>query len=107
MGRNLDSPADELREWIRDANLPQGAPTPPARWAGESGDSLDARRDAVRSGLEKSLQSYEDHFAEIEKTQDPFLTTLAWELRDPIRAAHNSILESLNKVGEGAGESLE
>ena len=107
LGRNLDSPADELREWIRDANLPQGAPTPPARWAGESGDSLDARRDAVRSGLEKSLQSYDDHFSEIEKTQDPFLTTLAWELRDPIRAAHNSILESLTKVGEGAGESLE
>lgn len=107
LGRNLDSPADELRDWIRDAKLPAGAPNPPSKWAGEPGDTLDGRREAVRIGLEKSLQSYEDHFAEIEKTQDAFLTTLAWELRDPIRAAHNSILETLNKVGDGAGESLE
>lgn len=107
LGRNLDSPADELRDWIREARLPEGAPTPPPHWAGAVSDSLDARRDAIRLSLEKSLGSYEEHFADIEKTQDPFMTTLAWELRDPIRSSHNSILESLNKVGEADGESLE
>lgn len=106
LGRNLDSPADELRDWIREGRLPEGAPTPPATWAGSASETLDARRDAIRSGLDKSLQNFQTHFAEVEKSQDPFLTTLAWELRDPIEAAHNVIAHSLGTVGDGAEESL-
>ena len=106
LGRNLNSPADELREWVRSAKLPQGAPEPPATWAGSASDSIDGRRDAVKNGLERSLQKYREHFEEIEKSQDPFLTTLAWEIRDQIDSAHNVIVQSLGTVGDGVEEAL-
>jgi hypothetical protein len=106
LGRNLNSPADELREWVRTGSVPQGAPQPPETWAGSSTDSIDSRRDAVRNGLERSLQKYGDHFAEVERSQDPFLTTLAWEIRTQIDAAHNVIGQSLGTMGDGVEEAL-
>ena len=105
LGRFLDAPGDELGDWIREARLSDDAPVPEVRWAGSKEDTLEARRDAVRRGVEKSLDSYEQHFREIEKSQDPFQVTLAWELREPIRRAHEAIQQSIGKVTE-TGDSL-
>ncbi len=102
LGRDLAGPDDELANWIRNAVLLQDAPVPPPNWAGTAQDTLDTRRERVRDGLDKSLNSYEQHFHEVEKSQDPFLTTLAWELREPIRRAHESILQSITKVTDSA-----
>jgi len=106
LGRFLDAPGDELGDWIREARLPERAPKPDVKWAGSKEDTLEARRDAVRRGVEKSLDSYEQHFRETEKSQDPFQVTLAWELREPIRRAHEAIQQSIGKVSE-TGDSLQ
>jgi len=107
LGRGLGgSQGDALAEWIRSGTVAPSAPQPPEALAGSSGDTPEARQERIRAAVTRSLEDYEAYFKRQEDQGDPHVTPLGWELRFPIRQAHERILGALNKVSQGDGGAL-
>jgi hypothetical protein len=81
-----------LADWIEDATLPPGSPTPDSGVAGAADGAAESRRQAIRAALEASRADYESVFKEAERENNPFATPLSWELRDQILAALDSLM---------------
>ncbi len=81
-----------LDDWIEDATLPSGSPTPDPRVAGPADGPSDGRRQAIQVALEASRADYESVFKQTERANNPFATPLSWELRSQILAALDSLM---------------
>lgn len=98
-----DADDDPLTQWVKHGVSPSGAPNPDARRAGTSAASLDERKAAIVTTLDKSLDTFEKHFVSIEETGDPFKTDIAWEIRDLIRSAHRELRRRVAEIVDEDG----
>lgn len=93
-----------LNDWIKNGVVAGiGAPTPESKIAGSATDSLDARREAVVSVLEKTLDKYATEFAELEDKPNPYTAPPIWELRDYILPALSSLITAAQSVRDDEG----
>ncbi len=93
-----------IEEWIKKGVVTgTGAPTPDVKLAGPTSGTIDERREAVVSTLEKTLTKYKDEFAEIEERPNPYATPPIWEIRDYLIPALDSLIAAAHSVRDDEG----
>ena len=92
-----------LDDWIEDATLAPGAPTPDPGVAATADGPAEGRREAIRGALLGARAAYEDLFDQTTRDNHPFAVPLSWELRDQILAALDSLMAAtIASIDKGA-----
>lgn len=93
-----------MEDWIKKGTVAgKGAPTPDVKIAGSPSGTIDERREAVVSTLEKTLTKYKDEFAEVEDRPNPYTTPPVWELRHYLIPALDSLIAAALAVRDDEG----
>jgi hypothetical protein len=93
-----------LADWIEDASLAPGSPTPDPGVAGAIDGSSEERRQSIRAALEASRTDYDEVFKQTQQENNPFAVPLSWELRDQILAALDSLMATtIASAGKATG----
>ena len=76
---------------------------------GPVSDSMtpDARREQLISNLGKSLQYFEEIFASVESSKDPFSASRIYEVKHPLLLAFASLIQAANAKDLPAGEGVQ
>ena len=80
-----------LQDWILDATLPPGAPAPEPTLAGTATDTPDTRRELIRAALASTRTKHHDLFTATQASNNPYTAPLAFELRDLILEAIDTL----------------
>jgi hypothetical protein len=92
-----------LDDWIEDATLAPGAPTPDPGVAGTADGPAEGRREAIRGALLGARAAYEELFDQTTRDNNPFAVPLSWELRGQILAALDSLMAAtIASIDKGA-----
>ena len=97
---DFKSSASTVKRWILKGELAD-APTPDAKRAGSSGDTPQARRDALISYLNDFLSKYQARFAKqnlASDHEDAKEKDLTWELREPLLNALKSLQKDIQNI---------
>lgn len=97
---DFKSSASTVKRWILKGELGD-APTPDAKRAGSSGDTPQARRDALISYLNDFVSKYQARFAKqnlASDHEDAKEKDLTWELREPLLNALKSLQKDIQNI---------
>ncbi len=98
----------ELLDWVISGGLPVGAPSPLAKWAGESSGTPESRRDAAYAQIESWWHGYEEKiFKPAESLEDLWDVPRSWELRSQYNGALRDIGRALRHTSlDDSGDDL-
>jgi hypothetical protein len=89
-------PNRELRNWIENGELPQGAPVPNPLYAGAAESDWQTRRSCIVDRVAKLVGAYTDLFREQEKRSESAVAK-AYELEADILAALNDLAHTVRE----------
>jgi hypothetical protein len=103
VGQYLDGEDAPLGAWVLHGRTASGAPMPNPAEAGTPDTDADGRREKILTQLRRTKEQYERHFTAHEKENDPFKHDLAWEAKDWILAAYDSVIDVVMSIEDATG----
>jgi hypothetical protein len=88
----------QLGAWVRNGQLPQGAPVPAADRAGTQSGTPDERKNALIAFFDRQIVNYNKLFVAYEESGNPYVSQRNWELKGYVLNSLDLLKQSIQKI---------